>query len=164
MTTCQTSSLNDIIESSTEISVGHRSYFQERLRLRLYEAVIKEFIKEKEAHGLTQKALARRLNKRPEQINRWLSSPGNWTIDTVSDLLLGISASEPVIGVSSLRDQAMEKYDGQEELKPVPKWATAVPHLNNAYLISNIPGTTGAHNDTENVLLRSGHPPSANLK
>ena len=53
-------------------------------RLRLYEAVIKEFLES----GVTKAELARRIGRKPEQITRWLGAPGNWTLDTVSDLLL----------------------------------------------------------------------------
>ena len=40
--------------------------------------------------GLNQKKLARRIRRKPEVINRWLSSAGNWELDTISDLLLGM--------------------------------------------------------------------------
>lgn len=36
--------------------------------------------------------------KTPAQITRYLAAPGNWTIDTVSDLLLGMGG-EPVLEV-----------------------------------------------------------------
>jgi hypothetical protein len=45
--------------------------------------------------------LARRIGRKPEQISRWLGAAGNWTIDTVSDLLLGMSA-EPELSVGPL--------------------------------------------------------------
>jgi hypothetical protein len=39
------------------------------------------------------------MGKRAEQVNRLLGAPGNWTLDTVSDLLFSISGAEVVYGV-----------------------------------------------------------------
>jgi hypothetical protein len=72
------------------LSVGVLAYFRERQRLRLYEVVVTEFLRS----GITKAELARRMGRKPEQITRWLGAPGNWTLDTVSDLLLAISRSE----------------------------------------------------------------------
>jgi len=77
------------------VPVGTLAYFQARNRGRVYEAVIREFLRS----GITQATLARRMGKRAEQINRLLGAPGNWTLDTVSDLLFAISGAEPVYGV-----------------------------------------------------------------
>ena len=44
-----------------------------------------------EEEGFSRADLARKLRARPSQITRWLSSPGNWTLDTISDLLLAMS-------------------------------------------------------------------------
>jgi hypothetical protein len=76
-----------------------RVYFQERLRSRIFDFLLAQFISEQK-NGLTQAKLARRIGKSPEVINRWLGSPSNLTMASVSDLLLGINASE--LGMSSL--------------------------------------------------------------
>ncbi|MEC7593676.1 MAG: hypothetical protein VYA64_09600, partial [Pseudomonadota bacterium] len=44
--------------------------------------------------GLTQAELARRMGRRPEVVSRMLGAPGNWRLDTVSDLLFAISGAE----------------------------------------------------------------------
>lgn len=75
---------------------GKFAYFRERQRNRLHEVVLREFLRSK----LTKAELARRMGKKPEQVTRWLAAPGNWTLDTVSDLLLAISAGELAIDVS----------------------------------------------------------------
>jgi len=41
------------------------------------------------------------MNKKPEQVTRLLAAPGNWTLDTLSDLLLAIGNFEPAFSVSS---------------------------------------------------------------
>ena len=87
------------IESDTAIlSEGTRAYFQDRLHTRLYDLVIKE-LESYKARGATQAQLAARIGKRADQISRWLSSPGNWTLDTISDLLLGMSGGELKAGI-----------------------------------------------------------------
>jgi hypothetical protein len=100
MTTSQNPFLSEILNGQF-IPASKRAYFQERLRNRIYSLLLEEFVH----RNLTQKTLANRIGKGPEQINRWLSSPGNWTIDTISDLLLGISGSELALSISNIADQ-----------------------------------------------------------
>jgi hypothetical protein len=71
-----------------------REYFRARLRNRLYNFIVSKYLAREKAGTLSQAALARRIRRRPEVINRYLSTPGNWTLDTVSDLLLGIGPEE----------------------------------------------------------------------
>src|SRR5690242_398273 len=86
----------------SELAAGHsgptipeakRIYFRTRLRSRLFNFILERFVREQK-RGLTKATLARRIGKSPEVVNRWLGAPTNLTLDTVSDLLLGISAEE----------------------------------------------------------------------
>jgi hypothetical protein len=79
------------------LSAGDLAYFRARQSNRVYESVFKAFV----GAEITKADLARRLKKKPEQITRWLSGPGNWTLDTVSDLLLALG-SEMTFVVTSL--------------------------------------------------------------
>jgi len=81
------------------ISAGRLGYFRARLQNRLHEIVFEEFVRQEKAFGLTRRALAARIGKKAEQITRWLGAPGNWTLDTVSDLLLAMNA-EPTFAVA----------------------------------------------------------------
>jgi hypothetical protein len=82
--------------SGTErVPLGTLGYFQSRNRHNIYDLVLSEFAQS----GLSQADIARRLGKRPEVVCRWLGGPGNWTLDTVSDLLFAISGAAPVYGV-----------------------------------------------------------------
>lgn len=117
MTMSPTPFLYDI-NSGGAIPPEKRAYFEDRLRSRLYDLVLREFKKQQQKSGLTQKHVASRLGKRPEQINRWLSGPGNWTLDTVSNLLLAICKGELDIGVSVLSDQPARN-------RREPDWLTA---------------------------------------
>jgi transcriptional regulator with XRE-family HTH domain len=81
-------------------------YLQERLRGRFFDFLLSRFEAARE-HGLSQAKLARRINKSPEVINRWLSAPANLTLDSMSDLFAGISAEEPEFSTSSLLGRAV---------------------------------------------------------
>lgn len=93
-----TSSLANTISSELAdldtLSLATRAYFRARAKNRLYELVMSEFQKAVEDEGLTQVKLARRMGRRADAVNRLLGSPGNWEVDTVSDLLLGIAGKE----------------------------------------------------------------------
>lgn len=65
------------------------TYVATLTRLELHEIVLDAF----ERAGITQATLAKRLGKRPEQVSRLLGGPGNWTIDTVAELLFAIDGS-----------------------------------------------------------------------
>lgn len=104
MTTSQTAFLSEIL-SEQKIPQGKLAYFQDRLRNQMYDLVLREFLsRQARDPSFTQVKLAARLGKRPEQINRWLSGSGNWTLDTISNLLLAISASELRPEITALED------------------------------------------------------------
>jgi len=65
-------------------------YFRRRLQNRFHALILEAFMRQEKETGLNQKKLARRIRRKPEVINRWLSSAGNWELDTISDLLLGM--------------------------------------------------------------------------
>lgn len=66
-------------------------YYRQRFKNRVFEAVIRRFAKAAKA-GMTKRDLAAKLGREPAQVTRWLAGPGNWTLDTVSDLLLALGA------------------------------------------------------------------------
>jgi hypothetical protein len=78
-------------------------FFRERLKSLIHERVFLEFRRLERENKITKRDLARRLAKDPATITRLLGAPGNWTLDTVSDLLLGMGLGLTV-GVESLTD------------------------------------------------------------
>ena len=99
-----------------------RVYFRERLRNRLYDLIIGEVAAFK-AKGMTQAQLARRIDKRQDQLCRLLSGPGNMTLDTVSDLLLGLSGAELAMTLDVVDKQPARSVSA-------PHWlATVVDNL-----------------------------------
>ena len=74
----------------TRVPVTTLEYLRTRNRLRMFDVVQKEF----RASGVTQAELAARLGRGADRVCRLLGAPGNWTLDTVSDLLFAISGAE----------------------------------------------------------------------
>ena len=106
---------------SDRIPVGTLGYFQARNKRNAYDLVLEEF----EASGLSQADLARRLGKGTDVICRWLSGPGNWTLDTLSDLLFAISGSAPLYGKEKPLNKPRRNQRGPDWLYPDEQRAPA---------------------------------------
>lgn len=122
MNTSQTSFLDEIERGET-IPLGKLAYLRERTRNALYDFIISKFL-EAEKNGLSQVELSRRIGKRPEVVNRWLGSPGNWRIDTISDLLVGIGAEELAPKSVSLLNRAKRNRHSPEWLLQIQEDTT----------------------------------------
>jgi hypothetical protein len=84
-------SISSEIQRDKPISARTKAFYRRRLQNRIHRLIVKAFREQAKTTGLTQKRLAERIESRPEQINRWLGIAGNWTLNTVSDLLLGMA-------------------------------------------------------------------------
>ena len=84
------------------ISDANLAYLQTRNRLRLFSLVNEEFQKS----GLSQADLAARLGKGTDRICKLLGAPGNWTLDTASDLIFAITGGTLKYMVSHPLDKA----------------------------------------------------------
>lgn len=123
MSTYQQDSFLSEILVGEKIPLGKLAYFRERLRNRLYDLVLTEFLEQEKTRNLTRADVARRIGRRPEQITRWFGAPGNWTIDTVSDLMLAMGA-EPALDVTTFAEQATtHNAKPQDELIQKPEQA-----------------------------------------
>lgn len=111
-TSLQTTFLSEIARGDHPISENTLAYLQERAKSRLYDYVLKKFLEEEKC-GLTRAQLARRIGKSPEVITRMLGAPGNWTIETLADLLVGISSEEILPASESLIDRPKKNYAGK---------------------------------------------------
>lgn len=109
------------------IPLGTLSYFRERFRDRLYDLVMEEFLKQDAEAGLTRAEVARRIGRRPEQITRWFSAPGNWTLETVSDLLLAVARSEVDVTLMPLKGRAVRNFRHQSTSVQRPDVPPSVP-------------------------------------
>jgi len=126
MTTYPKTLLTDAIYSEKPLRPFQISYFGERYRNRLHAEILKLFQKVSEERGFTKADLSRRLNKRPEQVTRWLSAPGNWTLDTVSEIMLAMGY-EPLVGSQALAGGASNNYYHPLSLKPPASTTTTSP-------------------------------------
>jgi hypothetical protein len=145
MFTSRTQRLSNVLSGGDgAISVGDRAYFQSRLRSRIYELILSKFIEQQNTSGLTKAILARRIERAPAVITRYLSAPSNLTIETISDLLLGISGEEldpvssSVDGASS--NTARERsFSSTIDLLPAQ---SGLPEPNRSAANDNVPLTS----------------------
>ncbi len=120
MSTSRTFSLSKPTEGEP-IRVPTLAYLRARHKRKLHSLVLGEF----EKSGITQAELCRRLRKDAATISRMLGSPGNWRLDTVSDLLFAINAAEPAYGVDYPLDKAARNFRGGDQLFKLSKTSTA---------------------------------------
>ncbi len=98
--------LAEITDEFAVIPADRLAYLNERFRNRLYDLIVGAFMNHTTQNPkFSQAALARRLRSRPDVVNRWLSSPGNWTLDTVSSLVAGICGAELEISIKGFADR-----------------------------------------------------------
>jgi hypothetical protein len=75
---------------SEPIPPGTLQYMRTRNRMRIFNLVHKEL----KRSGITRAQLAKRMGRGLDRISHLLGAPGNWTLDTASDLLFAISGAE----------------------------------------------------------------------
>ena len=81
------------------IDAGYLAFERRFQRTQMWDVVSEAIDKALEERNWSRKDIARRLGKDPAVISRWLSSPSNWQIDTIAELLCAIDA-EPRLSVS----------------------------------------------------------------
>ena len=64
-------------------------YFRESFREAINDQLLEMYCAASQK-GLNKKTVAQKLDRRPEQITRWLAAPNNLEVDTVSDLALAM--------------------------------------------------------------------------
>ena len=143
--------------SGDKIPLGTLSYFRERFRDRLYDIVMEEFFKQEEETGLKRAEIARRIGRRPEQITRWFGAPGNWTLETVSDLLLAIAKSEPDVHLRPLQGRPARNYRCQDALTLYSNQEASTGRPVGSAIEANS-NPSGALRDNQNQRSRSALP------
>lgn len=99
------------------IPIGARSYIGQRAKNEFYDYVMEKF----RASGLTQADIARKIERNPGQINRMLAGPGNWTIETIAELLAAISAEELLPRSQPFKGRAKRNHRQHDMLPPPPR-------------------------------------------
>ena len=87
MNTYQPTPLAIGLLSDEPLEPQHLGYLRARTQNKAHDCVLETFINEAEERGINKAYIARRLGKRPEVVGRCLTAPGNWTLDTLSELL-----------------------------------------------------------------------------
>jgi len=111
MTTSQNQSMLSELEAGLPVPLEKRAYFHARVLNAFYQFVLKKFLEEEKAGRLTRAELARRIGRKPEVVSRLLGAPGNWTLETATDLLLGIKGEELKPASSALLGRAPRNFN-----------------------------------------------------
>ncbi len=90
MTSSATQDYLSEVLSGSRIPANKLAYFQTRLSGNIHQAILKTFGLLERQGDFTRRDLASRIGRKPEQITRWLSYPGNLTLGTVSDIFIGM--------------------------------------------------------------------------
>lgn len=109
------------ILAGEEIPLGKLAYFRARLRNALHDVVLKAFDQQRQECGLTKADLARRIHKDASQITRWLSSPQNWTLDVISDLLVALGRDIEFTSSALGESKSVEATSGKTVGLPSPR-------------------------------------------
>ena len=106
-------------------SISNREiyFFRQRQKNFVFQSVLAFFVKRAKSEGITKKQLATRLGKDAAQITRWLSGPSNWTLDTVSDLLLALDA-EPKLQINDLQEPTISSFNVNSQVTKSPSPAS----------------------------------------
>lgn len=116
MSISQTSILSEI-EQGKPIPTRTRAYYRRRLQNRIHRLILSAFRERQKKTGLNQKQLAERIDKDRAEINRWLGIPSNLTLETISDLLLGLGVDldDPsVTPIADLVHETDQQIDGEQ--------------------------------------------------
>ena len=89
MTTSQTPFMSNLLGKVRPVAFV-LGYLRSDFATRLHQGLLSIFLDLESKREINKAELARRINKGPDQITRWLSGPGNLTLDTVSDLAAGM--------------------------------------------------------------------------
>lgn len=88
-------------------------YFRARNQNNVHNLILEKLVES----NLTQAEVCKRLGRRPDVVCRWIGAPGNWTLDTVSDLLFAISGEE-------IEYRTADPIDYQPRNHTQPEWLT----------------------------------------
>jgi hypothetical protein len=101
------------ISPKDRISKRNVFYYRARLKNNVFHEVLEKFYALSKEGRLNKKQIADALDKDAGWVTRQFAAPANWTLDTVSDLLLAMDAELEVkaVGLEEKRQKlAEEKY------------------------------------------------------
>jgi hypothetical protein len=113
----QTPSMLSELASGEPIPLEKRAYFHARVLNNFHQYVLNKYLEEEEAGRLNKAELGRRIGKSAPVVSRLLGAPGNWGLETTTDLLLGICAEELQPSSSPLLNRPARNYDHWRALR-----------------------------------------------
>ncbi len=93
MTTSQKTPIQSELEGDAPLSPGTLGYLCANTRDAYFDYVHQK-LAEAEARGVKRKDIARRMGKSPARFSHIIGAPGNWTLDTITELLAAIAGEE----------------------------------------------------------------------
>ena len=108
---------SEIEDLEARIPKGKLEYLRERFRNDLYDFILRKYLDQRNERNLNQAELARRLSYDPARLNRLLGAPGNWTLATVSDLLVGISGESLDLKSTAIRGNTVRNQNVHDLLQ-----------------------------------------------
>ena len=126
ITSHKTPFLSEIEAGNVRIPPHKLAYFQARLRNNIYDFVVEKFLENERRGEITKALIGKRLGTDPARISRLLGAPGNWTLNTISDLLLGIAAEELKLDSVPLFNRESRNYREPDWLSRVTQVASQV--------------------------------------
>lgn len=122
---------------SAETSPGQASS-RMKTRMRVVGAVERAYRQAKAQNpSLTHEAVARKLGVSKQQVSKWMSGPGNWTIDTMADILYAIDKA--VIELRIGHENERPRRNSQHEWIGAPSLPT--PPRNIGYTLITAPSS-----------------------
>lgn len=92
-------------ESKEPLNSAEKAYFRAKMKRKVHGLLLKRFSAMSEDDRALRSLIADRIGVHRSQVTRWLASPNNLTLDTLSDLLLAMNREmtpvEAEIGVTS---------------------------------------------------------------
>lgn len=96
MSISQTTNWLNRPDNPERTSLDAEAYMRSRNQSLAHQMILAEFKKS----GINQTELAKRTGKGTDIISRLIGRPGNWTLNTLSDLLFAMSGAAPSYSVS----------------------------------------------------------------
>lgn len=127
-------------------------YFRQRFKNKLFQSALAYFVGMAKEKSLTKKDIAKSLGKDPAQITRWFAGPNNWTLDTISDLLLAMDA-ELQYEIVSLYESSQQTTELAAIKENSAKSGIVLTKTNTFRTIGNFPNE---NKGTNNAVAKNG--------
>jgi len=132
------------------ISPAMLAYFLSAAKNDARDKLLGKFEEVSASEGVTRAFIARRIRKSPEQVTRWLGAPGNWTLETLTNLAvaMGFRPRFEFDRLSELR-QSNEHHPLAHtpslEFSVPPPTETLLPSFRYSPELSSPPGPARSH-------------------